>query len=665
MQDESDEILSGWPFLRLYDELESNGCAGLHERWPQLLSSSGGVRTTFDVLGSINASEGYQRYTEDPDFYRVFHFYRFFDSFRGFQKGSLDLSGRHATRLQDLLSRFHKLKVDVENLELKLLEQDGEQVPEESCWREFRVKWKMPRAISFSSFQNETKRISELIELDKFQIQGLCLQDLPFELLDFIFELSDSGSARCLAATSKCMHSIGLEHVYKDFSLTLRRRHPEHSQDESIAEPSHVMNLVKMFVDKCHHLSSRAYITDRLRSLSFSMLLRRDQLKTLKFRHESYHLFPFNPPIIEILRMSSNLTCLSVTGFALTSGWIQAISRLSQLRTIKLKESYVFVHDAVKVLEKELPEFDQVTRLDFAGLFHHFVESEYEDRDEWLLLALFPRLSTLNQTKVNYLGRRSKLPTSFVRNNCLVFSTLRHALFTDISWQDIIPLAQWMIISLRHMQSTKLLLTHLKLQMRPAIPDSTLIPFLGLLEVAPLEVLVLEGIQGGSLALFESLTSSFPDLRGLTLIRRETERQRMTKECSWPSRSWEYAPIFSNFRRLEYFGWNFAVPCDVYPNSMIMFEQPDGTPKEHLQTLFVDDEVGFDSRHVMAKMFAAYCKTFRMLALHSVGGNTNSYKVWWEGDTVSSCDFERREGYWAYGNWDPCRNEGWEVDLDD
>ncbi|KAK7453969.1 hypothetical protein VKT23_011481 [Stygiomarasmius scandens] len=136
-----------------------------------------------------------------------------------------------------------------------------------------------------------------------------------------------------------------------------------------------------------------------------------------------------------------------------------------------------------------------------------------------------------------------------------LFSTLQRLALSKVdSWQ-VPSLIRWVNSRPSHICT----LTHVKLEMVWGLSDDVAIDFVESLDSAPLQVLVLEGIETGSITLIDRIAQIFPDLLGLTLVRRESNRQIKTKMCRWPRPCWEYAARFGSFRRLEYFGWNFAV----------------------------------------------------------------------------------------------------------
>ena len=71
--------------------------------------------------------------------------------------------------------------------------------------------------------------------------------------------------------------------------------------------------------------------------------------------------------------------------------------------------------------------------------------------------------------------------------------------------------------------------------MQWGIPDSDLLSLLHALHRAPLEVLVLEGLES-DFVVFKYIASQYPDLKALTLVRRQNPNQHLNK-LVWPHAS--------------------------------------------------------------------------------------------------------------------------------
>ncbi|KAG6819805.1 hypothetical protein H0H93_008500 [Arthromyces matolae] len=100
-------------------------------------------------------------------------------------------------------------------------------------------------------------------------------------------------------------------------------------------------------------------------------------------------------------------------------------------------------------------------------------------------------------------------------------------------------------------------LSHLKIESgEDGILDSDLVALLQAFGTAPLEVLVIDGALQVKILLIDWLARQYPDLLGLTILRRASTRSTRTSSCIWTVPIWQYAQCLSSFRRLQFFEWN-------------------------------------------------------------------------------------------------------------
>jgi hypothetical protein len=159
-------------------------------------------------------------------------------------------------------------------------------------------------------------------------------------------------------------------------------------------------------------------------------------------------------------------------------------------------------------------------------------------------------------------------------------------------------------------------LTHFKLYARHGVPDSIILDVLNALRSAPLEVLVLEGIAQGSLATVDRIAEHFPNLLGLTLMRREDERQHENKLATLPHFSWQYASRFSAFRRLQHFGWNFQInDLECTPCSVIACKEGLFAYTSTFEGVYNVEESTRDNHDCLALPFATYCPTLQTFVI--------------------------------------------------
>ncbi|KAL0062584.1 hypothetical protein AAF712_010518 [Marasmius tenuissimus] len=170
---------------------------------------------------------------------------------------------------------------------------------------------------------------------------------------------------------------------------------------------------------------------------------------------------------------------------------------------------------------------------------------------------------------------------------------------------------------------------------------------------APFKVLVLEGIQQGSLTLLERIVQLFPDLVGLTL----------TRVVVWPHQCGEYALRFQGFRRLRYFGWNFSSEGYDYrysPATLDLFESSALVERAEYEICRGegDDVRGDDSS--VTRVFGCYCPSLELVMLE--GQPMEPYVISrgtrYDGDVIAYRDDMGGGKDW---NPDSVFHQGWKI----
>ncbi|KAK7442766.1 hypothetical protein VKT23_016013 [Stygiomarasmius scandens] len=496
-----------------------------------------------------------------------------------------------------------------------------------------------------------------MIRRNDFKIQRLHLQDLPDELIDMIFGYLPPRDARDLASTSGRLRNVGLAYAYTSQSLIFPS-FIEYRETDVRGSRTFRRKPEKDFVDRCKHLSSRPECVSGLQRLKFGLHFSED---------DAFSFFPasISHCIQEVLRNCSNLTTLTIQRLNLSEDWIEVISSMRQLHTMVL-EFHCFIgrEIAQKVVRDEVPTLAQIRNLT--------IKWGHDDDIEvaWWILSLFPFLITFNHLKNPDRGRSILLPAPPLQHWRPLFSTLRHLLISDLDPSELPSLWEWMVCAVTHLEgvenssrldSLHIPLTHLKLDFIVPIRDSEVINFLIMLgNLATLQVLALNGIEDGSLALVTRIAKIFPDLKGLTLFRSGVAQDSFAGD--WPSYTWEYASIFSRFNRLEYFGWNYNVNSFIYPKSLLMFEA-DNPEECYGRDFWQDEDWHFECTEALARMFAAFCPTFRMLAMHyDETDNAEYYAVRRNGLQIRN-EERYSESEWRRDRWDPHSVfSGWESD---
>lgn len=299
-----------------------------------------------------------------------------------------------------------------------------------------------------------------------------------------------------------------------------------------------------------------------------SLLLRRTpNLKTFALNY-----LPVSNEIFEALESSRNLLWISVFPSQTT---IDTTARLPLLPSV-VNASLTFASDEVLSL--------------------------------WVILEAFPNLRFL---QIHFFDDLTGIePGVDIVARFNPFTSLKRIILERADPFDIQFLAQWI------QESPSLDLTHFWIEggrygiYSPEI--ELLLPALG---PAPLQVLVLDGLHQVEPSLLDEIAEVFPNLRALTLLYRQSERQTKTGVSTWPYASWEYSPHFRGFQQLKFFCWNFNVEIMemTFHQTLRLFE---GVPEE--QRMLEDGESLADWNSI-ARVLAVYCPTLEYVAFHSGG----------------------------------------------
>lgn len=224
----------------------------------------------------------------------------------------------------------------------------------------------------------------------------------------------------------------------------------------------------------------------------------------------------------------------------------------------------------------------------------------------WSLLESCPSLRFL--TLVFSDEADSIEPSTEIRARSNPFGSLERLILKRFESLDIMFLVQWM------REAINLRLRRFWLQGgQGGIFQLQTAHILGALGPAPLQVLILDGLHHAEPGLLGEIAALFPDLRGLTLFYRDSFRQTRTRSVVWPHASWEYAPYFHNFHRLEFFCWNFEVNMMemAFHRTLRSFEE--GFPEFSWK---VEAEESLADWNSVARVLAAYCPTLKYVSFH-------------------------------------------------
>ncbi|KAF9066961.1 hypothetical protein BDP27DRAFT_1329748 [Rhodocollybia butyracea] len=578
-------LRSRWPELRPYENLEYDAQMYSRRRLPESEREE-----LVPVTLEDNLDEDKGRYEEDPDYFRVFHYFRFFTVIEGFLKGNLDLTGRHETRLNELKPIWERFFTDFARLNnsacASLVHEEEEkachlqstlsyEVPKEE-WKEFRLKWKIPRRIELNQAVRHTEWIRQLYVLhpDGPKIQKMCLLDLPTEVLDLMLSTASLKDARRLSATNKRLYQLGRQHTFKPFSWAQILPFPSKLTED---RESLILKARARFLEYSDFVQSQPDIMVRVNTLRFQNFARLlSETLDGSFTPHVLDSKTFFPPITSSLNktisLAHNVGVLNLTHLDITRDLMQTLVQLVHLHSIRL--SYSMQDDDLThaIIGNELPLCGKVQFLELSSYSVDFRHPS--DENTWLLLLLFPNILTFDYLSPPRNAIWSPpIPSLLSEDSAPSLATFKSLQKLFLSHYIDVPFVANSFRKLSAINSASFPLTHLKLHSCFGYFDSVIIDLLEALHSgsASLEVLILIGLQDADLVLFERITEFFPDILELSLDRRTGNRQ--TPPVQWPHPTWEYARYFARFTRLRHFSWNLLFLTTNLPRPMLVFER--------------------------------------------------------------------------------------------
>ncbi|KAK1226690.1 hypothetical protein PQX77_010334 [Marasmius sp. AFHP31] len=670
------------PYLRYYEDEEFSFVFRQAQKLPVDKRSQAFERpapVTLDVDGCLSV-------WDDMDAYRFYHVLRFFKTLEGFYIGTLDLSGRHVHRFVELTCTYLRLTDDLDAVRKTVREdvcQDTTEnrryvMTDEELWKRCRLKWKLPRVVDLGWLERQIQSMTKIMrdaDGGKPRFQKLCLMDLPTELLDMIFSAADVRKVRLLASTCKVLNSIGASHLHHTRIMKL-----SFSRIENLLrigeEPPTTELLTHLAMEQSEELirlidflTSRRDLTGAIRNLTLCDEWKVQSRNVPAFRpHLSEPTFydPIRNRFDTLLTSCRGVVCLCISGFAITSDWLRTISQLPKLRDLRLHCATID-DESVEgdILDGRIPTSPQVASLQW----HDLPSDEGDDPPSresgggglWHILLLLPNLVTFNHNLSHGVGW---LANAKIQEKSDILCRGLRKLSLDLIWGLVHPWLTGWLRSTRLRTASPCTLTHFKLRTDRSISDGVILRLLECLHASPspLEVLVIEGIRDGSVGLIERIAELFPDLIGLTLVRRENRLQRKTKLATWPYQSGEYALGLRGFRRLRYFGWNYRM--DIYeatPSALLGFEERallgigvGGTDAQknwsrpEMWSETADDEYFLDAS-TLALPFASCCPTLEIMGLENRTRTYFTISRGANGEVTTSGGY----GFGGHANMDP------------
>ncbi|KJA25287.1 hypothetical protein HYPSUDRAFT_64870 [Hypholoma sublateritium FD-334 SS-4] len=598
-------------FLSLYEEEQAFEEPG----WPEDHELSGVDAMEF-------CTETRCETTYRPTIYFVS---RIFDSIKGFHKGYLDLSGRHPERYYQLQSQWNRflwglLRLDSAVEPPEYLDLLGVVHARQERWRRFLTKWRLPESTSYNQLiQCAQSVLRELKQYPMPLFQMTRLTGLPSEILDNIMGLANPDQAQALSNTCHRLNNIGQRHIFATWPMKFRV--PPYVSPFNVEYSSFDLPTLANFSRKDFERNAQ-YI---LRSPHIAHHVKRLILSDEWCVNRRAHPHENNPFALgvnfyasitrifaTVLRAATNVTELVLYNLEVNVDLIRKIGDNHSLHTVEFHSCHI-----PRMVRRRLTSDPNLICPRIANLRIYVDSSFAETHTQWYTILLCPHARTLSviQSGVGPFPAPDALFWLHSR-----FNSLERLVLDNIDAPDLAELVKLF----RRSASASAHMTHLKLHMDWGISDAEALSLLLVLNAAPLEVLVLEGLAEAESALFEQIAYQYPALLSLTVVRRQNSSQHHNKFATWPHASWEYAPCFRRFRALRHFCWNFRTEYwDATPSALLAFEANFALPAVAVPyrpgPVEIDLTDGappyFLDTHWMALPFAAHCPTLQSFSL--------------------------------------------------
>ncbi|KAF8999439.1 hypothetical protein BDQ17DRAFT_1361021 [Cyathus striatus] len=623
---------TSWPYLQLHEEDEFN------------------VKFLEARRANEQKGEGLAEPAKQSDYYRDIKLMRFCDSIKGFHKGKLDLTGRHLPRYISLFKRWNAFLFDFINLSLTVESHQTERevklghsrtrkfieieytMKDGTMWDDFVKKWHVSRSSGYQGLVGSIQDVLDQLSRNPLpKIQSICLLDLPTEILDIIFKFATIQQARLLSSVCHKLREIGKLYIF--ITRTLSFDFPFGFFGETRNKgPEELIKIMIPTIEACriNFINQSNFLLSRpdLMGVVGSLCLGNRATETLvSYGLDAIFDDTFYEPVfkafVDVILNCKNLRTLSLNKVDVSVEILQAISALPHLTVLD--------YGCCTVTTQAIESIVSGGIIGPSSSVWNLMLLDTSDNlaSVWLPVPLYPNLRTLS-----VLNHRETLePPGSISQRSKVFASLENLFIGHIDDEGVTELARWIELN---SAEAPLKLTHLKITATFGLDDGPMFALIDALETAPLEVLVIDGIKEGSFELFNRIAAKCPQLLGLTVIRRENILQKEAKLATWPHASFEYAPHFSAFQRLEHFSWNFRVMyLDPSPAGILYFEDgfisEDEADMSGFSSAGLEDSDYFLDSHYIAYPFAAHCQTLKSFAI--VSGNM----------TETFCVIKRRE----------------------
>lgn len=550
---------------------------------------------------------------------------------KGFHEGSLDLTGRHPWRYRLYFTRWTSYISAFNHVaRYTILEEEtigtGDvtfQLPhyvvtKPGVLEEFEREWKPPYWNVLYPATLEVVKF--MMDSPEPRFQNILLTHLPTEILDRVFFFASSTQAILLGSTCRLLREVSLRWIYEGRSLVFRYK-PDYSKpleeedQDDLAEnaKAQLMNTIDSLLARPDIVQKTLNIhiydewqshRDILRG-DVSIFTVNDELfQGLELNQDFYG--PLLAKIGEFIRACTNATHLSLASILVTPVIAGAIISLPHLHTLSLRGCN---------FAAGLPLFmdERASTPPILNMRLSHPRFLWENWWYWAFLSLSPDVRTLSVSG----SRRDPIQVlqDPMREMYNPWPTVERFSVTALAPYQIPTLTSWIELS---KADWPLRLTHFMVDTHYPMDQEDLFMLVDALRGAPLQILALSGVRYAGLDLIDRIAEAFPDLVGLTLIHRykvikDFERARLSM---WPHASWEYAPRFGAFSRLEHLGMNFYCPPTTgFLDDGVIESMETGVPCDCYVLPCLEEEEDNDT---VARVFAVHCPSLKSFTLHAM-----------------------------------------------
>lgn len=462
-------------------------------------------------------------------------------------------------------------------------------------------------------------------------LQRRQLLSLPPELLHIVMSHVSVPEASRFGATCYMLRQISLTHIYRvrdqcryiEVVLTCFRQSRNVSLkfrfDETKAltlNPVELQQLIRQeaelarteFVEHLLFLLNNPTVGRTMETLNIRCWSLH-QITRIKW-DEAESMVTFLSPVLggvhTIIKHCPNLQQLSISNAFLLEAHMAAIVSLSHLHHLSIIACKTLPDTPLPTIPSNLQHLSLILQEDM-------------DMPSWRLLSVFPALRWLEICRDEDF-QNLETPEG-IWDAANPFNTLERVSIVGLHLQEIDE-----VMTLIHSaaQSSGLKLTHFKVKAAYGLPHEMLLDLLGVLSTAPLEHLIIDGIQDAECDILDRIALLFPRLRTLSLGYRDSTRQFRDGFARWPRCTWEYAAHLAPMVHLEHFGWNLHVPHETHlPHALPLFEG--GFSADSFDDVDVSLRASAEKANIV-KLFGSHCPSLKSLAFFA--GKIPAYHYW-------------------------------------